>query len=171
MKHHGTQVISIKEPDVKEDDLMLLIRAGIAGQDSKRTSERVIMALQRAAAKGHLVNKLPYGYIKIRDRDGEHVEQVPEEAAVIREAFHLAVNDNKGYRAIADSLNAMGHRTTLKKLFAAQSIKLILTNPAIAGHMIFRGAQSVEHGALDGWIVRGCCRARRRRRRADRACQ
>jgi len=143
LKDHGTEVISLNE-DLKEE-LLLLVRSGIAGAESKRISERVSMALQRAAAKGTLVNKLPFGYVKVRDRDGERVEQVPEEAAVIREAFHLAVNDNKGYKLIADTLNARGHRTKRRALFATQSVKLILTNPAIAGHMVFRGAtETVE---------------------------
>jgi len=26
------------------------------------------------------VSKLPFGYVKIRDQDGEHIEQHPEEA-------------------------------------------------------------------------------------------
>ena len=144
---HGTEVISINE-DLKEE-LMLLLRAGVAGQDSKRLGERVSMALQKAAAKGSLVNKLPFGYVKVRDQHEERVEQVPKEAEVIREAYHLAVIDNKGYKAIADTLNARGHRTKRGALFATQSIKLILTNPAIVGHMVFRGATAtVEHRDL-----------------------
>ncbi len=43
----GITVLSVTE-DLQEE-LMLLLRAGIAGQDSKRTSERVIMALRKAA--------------------------------------------------------------------------------------------------------------------------
>jgi len=145
LQESGVTVQSIRE-DLQEE-LMLLLRAGIAGQDSKRTSERVSMSLLKAATKGNLVNKLPYGLTKLYDTEGKpEVVQVPEEASVIREAFHLAVNDNKGYKAIADTLNARGHRTKLGALFATQSIKLILTNPAIAGHMVFRGAiETVEH--------------------------
>ena len=145
LKDHGTEVVSLKE-DLKEE-LLLLVRSGIAGAESKRISERVSMSLQRAAAKGSLVNKLPLGYVKVWDRDGKPVvEQVAEEAAVIREAFHLAVDGNKGYKAIADTLNARGHRTKQNKLFGTQTVKLILTNPAIAGHMVHRGAtETVEN--------------------------
>jgi len=118
---------------------MLLIRAGIAGQESKRTSERVIMALRKAAEKGKLVSKLPFGYVKVRDVEGERVEQVPGEAAAIRLAYELATARNMGYKGMADELNRLGYRTKSGGLFAAQSLKLILLNPAMAGHAVFRG--------------------------------
>lgn len=143
LKDHGTEVVSLSE-DLK-DELLLLVRSGIAGAESKRISERVSMALQRAAAKGNLVNKLPFGYTKVRDQRGERVEQVPEEAAVVREAFELAIG-NRGYKSVADELNRRGHRTKNGKFWATQTVKLLLTNPAMVGHLVFRGAtETVEH--------------------------
>ena len=137
LQEHGTTVVSINE-DLQEE-LMLLLRAGIAGQDNKRTSERVIMNLRKAAEKGKLVSKLPFGYIKIRDANGERVEQVPQEAAVVRLAYELSTTQNLGFKGMADELNRLGHRTKSGSLFAAQSLKLILVNPAMAGHSVFRG--------------------------------
>ena len=137
LQERGTTVESINE-DLQEE-LMLLLRAGIAGQDSKRTSERVIMALRRAAEKGKLVSKLPFGYIKVRDINGERVEQVPEEATAVRLAYEMATVRNMGYKGMADELNRLGYRTKSGALFAAQSLKLILVNPAMAGHAVFRG--------------------------------
>ena len=137
LEEGGITVRSINE-DLKEE-LMLLLRAGIAGQESKRTSERVTMALRKAAEQGKIVSKLPYGYVKVRDRDGERVEQVPQEAAVVRLAYELATVRNLGYKAIADELNRLGYRTKSGALFAAQSVKLILLNPAMAGHAVFKG--------------------------------
>ena len=66
LEERGVAVHSINE-DLREE-LMLLLRAGIAGQESRRTSERVVMALREAAKRGKLVSKLPFGYIKIRDQ-------------------------------------------------------------------------------------------------------
>ena len=137
LEEQGITVQSINE-DLKEE-LMLLIRAGIAGQESKRTSERVSMALRKAAEKGRLVSKLPFGYVKVRDVEGERVEQVPAEAAAIRLAYELATARNMGYKGMADELNRLGYRTKSGALFAAQSLKLILLNPAMAGHAVFRG--------------------------------
>ena len=137
LEEQGITVQSITE-DLREE-LMLLIRAGIAGQDSKRTSERVIQALRKAAEQGKIVSRLPYGYAKIRDAEGERIEQVPGEAAAIRLAYELATVRNMGYKAMADELNRLGYRTKSGALFAAQSVKLILLNPAMAGHAVFRG--------------------------------
>ena len=140
LEERGVTVQSIMEPDIKEE-LMLLLRAGIAGQESKRTSERVRMSLRKAAEKGKLVSKLPFGYTKIFDSQGNplRVEQVPQEAAVIRLAYELATVRNLGYKAIADELNRLGNRTKSGALFAAQSVKLILLNPAMAGNPVFQG--------------------------------
>ena len=52
LEERGVAVHSINE-DLREE-LMLLIRAGISGQESRRTSERVGMALREAARKGKL---------------------------------------------------------------------------------------------------------------------
>ena len=137
LQERGTTVQSINE-DLGEE-LMLLVRAGIAGQESKRTSERVRLALREAASRGKLMGKLPFGYAKVRDRDGDHIEQVPQEAAAIRLAYELATVRNMGYRAVADELNRLGYRSKKGVLFATQSLKLILQNPALVGRSVFRG--------------------------------
>jgi len=67
------------------------------------------------------------------------VEQVPEEAAAIRLAYELATVRNMGYKGMADELNRLGYRTKSGALFAAQSLKLILLNPAMVGRSVFRG--------------------------------
>jgi site-specific DNA recombinase len=137
LQERGITIQSVNE-DLREE-LLLLVRAGIAGQESKRTSERVRMALREAASRGKLVSKLPFGYAKVRDWQGERVEQVPQEAEAVRLAYELATVQNKGYKAIADELNRLGYRTKSGAFFAAQSLKLILLNPAMAGRSVFRG--------------------------------
>ena len=49
------------------------------------------MALRKAAEQGKLVSKLPFGYVKIRDAEGERIEQVPGEAAAIRLAYEITL--------------------------------------------------------------------------------
>ncbi len=144
LEEDGTTVISLNE-DLKEE-LLLLVRAGMAGAESRRISERVSMALQRAAAKGNLVNRLCYGYRKVYDTEGNaEVEQVPAETAVIRQAYGLAVG-NRGYKSIANELNTRGCRTRNGNLWTTQTVKLLLTNPAVGGHFVRKGAtETVEH--------------------------
>lgn len=133
----GIKVHSINED--LEEELTLLLRAGIAGQDSKRTSERVRMALRKAAEQGKLTSRPPFGYVKVRDAEGERIEQVPREAAAVRLAFELATKHNLGYKRMADELNGLGYRTKSGALFAAQTVKLILLNPAMVGQSVFTG--------------------------------
>ena len=53
LKAQGITVQSINED--LEEELMLLLRAGIAGQESKRTGERVSLALREGASRGKYV--------------------------------------------------------------------------------------------------------------------
>jgi hypothetical protein len=142
LQERGITVQSVNE-DLREE-LLLLVRAGIAGQESKRTSERVRLALREAASRGVHVGAMPFGYIKMRDRDGDgtHVEQVPEQVAVIRLAYELATVDNLGYKAIADRLNSRGYKPKSGKSFAAGIVRVILLNPALVGRLVFRGGLS-----------------------------
>ena len=152
LEDRGTEVRSIKE-DLREE-MLLLVRAGMAGAESKRISERVTEALEKAASKGKYVAKLPFGYVKVyelvKGNDGKSrpvaagVEQVPSEVTVIRLAYELATIQNKGYKAIADELNRRGNRTRTNSLWAAQSIKLLLTNPAMVGRMVWKGETTNE---------------------------
>ncbi len=134
LQERGITVQSVNE-DLKEE-LLLLLRAGIAGQESKRTSERVRAAIREAVSRGTHVGMMPFGYIKY----GNQIEQVPEQAAAIRLAYELATVRNMGYKAIADYLNGHGHRTKSGKLFMAETTKVILKNPALVGRMVFKGS-------------------------------
>ena len=108
-QEQGVSVQSINE-DLKEE-LLLLVRACIAGAESRRTSERVSMAMRQAASKGKIVSKLPIGYVRVRVGSSDRIEQVPEEATAIRMAYKLVVEDNLGYLSIANRLNELGYRT------------------------------------------------------------
>ncbi len=145
LEEQGIAVRSVNE-DLREE-LMLLLRAGIAGQESRRTGERVQAALYRAAGEGTHVGRPPYGYVKVREGSAERWVQVPEEEAAIRLAYRLAVEENKGFKGIADELNRQGFRgktSTGRRLLASQTMKEILTNPALKGQMAYGEKIAVE---------------------------
>jgi site-specific DNA recombinase len=147
LQEQGITVCSVNE-DLREE-LMLLLRAGIAGQESRRTGERVQAALHRAAEEGRHVGSPPYGYSKVREGSIERWVQVPEEAAAIRQAYRLAVEENKGYKSIADELNRQGFRMKAErggKPFAAEKVKFVLNNPALAGQMRYGKEGDVKEG-------------------------
>jgi len=64
LEEHGVSVVPTDE-DIKEE-LVLLIRAGMAGAESRRTSERVRANMGRVVSKGVHVGRPPYGLQSIK---------------------------------------------------------------------------------------------------------
>ena len=65
----GEQGVSVEatDQDIKDDELMLMVHAGIAGHESKRISERVRANMGNSARKGTHSGKAPYGFRPIRE--------------------------------------------------------------------------------------------------------
>jgi site-specific DNA recombinase len=51
--------------------------------------------------------------------------------------YRLAVDDNLGYKAIADKLSSQGHKARDGRPFAAYTIERILSNPALVGNLAY----------------------------------
>ena len=60
--------------------------------------------MSRSAEKGTHFGRVPYGYTYTRINDRVIWEQEPSEAAVVREMYRLAVEENLGFKAICDVL-------------------------------------------------------------------
>jgi site-specific DNA recombinase len=142
LQERGITIQSVSE-DLREE-LLLLVRAGMAGAESRRTSERVSAAMRRIAEGGKVVGKLPYGFQKVWDGSKARIEQAPAEVEVIRRAYQLAVEENRGFLAIANELNRLGYRTQAGRPFSSQGVKQITGNPALVGHLWFKGAIAKE---------------------------
>lgn len=142
LEERGITVESANE-DLKEE-LLLLVRAGIAGAESRRTSERVKAASFKAAAKGRHMSRPPFGYRQVKDGDTVHWEQEPQEAEAIRLAYRLSVKENKGYMAIANELNRLGYRGKAafgSKPFSPATLVFILKNPNLRGALAYGRTQ------------------------------
>ena len=142
LEEQGITVESANE-DLKEE-LLLLVRAGIAGAESRRTSERVKAASFNAAAKGRHMSRPPFGYRQVKDGDAVRWEQVPQEAEAIRLAYRLSVEENKGYIAIANELNRLGYRGKAafgSKPFSPGTLVFILKNPNLRGALAYGRTQ------------------------------
>ena len=131
LEEHGIKVVPTDE-DIQEE-IILLIKAGMAGAESRRTSERVRANMGRAVAKGVQAGRPPYGLKPIRElKDGKvtlHWEVDPTEGPVVREMARLAIEENLGFKVIGDKLNAEGHQAHGGKPFASFTVQKILTNP------------------------------------------
>jgi DNA invertase Pin-like site-specific DNA recombinase len=131
LEEHRVAVVTTDE-DVSEE-LMLLMRAGLAGAESRRTSERVRSYRTSRAAKGVHFGRAPYGYRRTKINDEVLWEQEPAEAEIVRETFRLSTEENLGHKSVGDQLTAQGHVSRTGGPFAAYTVQHILTNPAIAG--------------------------------------
>ncbi len=94
LQDHGVSVVATDE-DLQEE-LLLLLRAGMAGAESRRTSERVRANMSRVVEKGVQAGRPPYGLRPIREVvDGKlqtRWELHPVEAPIARQMFRLAVD-------------------------------------------------------------------------------
>jgi site-specific DNA recombinase len=135
----GVEVVATDE-DIREE-LVLLVRAGVAGAESRKNSERVRANMGTAVNKGIHVGRPPYGLRSIKDIKGTtvtvHWELDPVEAPIAREMYQMAVEENLGYKAIADKLTSKGYKAHGGRPFAAYTIERILSNPALMGTLVY----------------------------------
>ena len=132
----GVTVVATDE-DIQEE-LILLIKAGIAGAESRRTSERVRAYMARSVEKGVHAARPPFGLRRNRTvGEGGNVsvtwELHPDESVTVREMVRLATEENLGFKSVADHLNAEGHKSRTGAPFSSHTIYVVLNNPAIAG--------------------------------------
>ncbi len=140
------EVVATDE-DIQEE-LMLLVRAGLAGAESKKTSERVRANMARAVSKGVHVGRVPFGFQGIRQIDTDGKARIrefvhdPIQVAAIREMYNLAVDRNLGLKSICDNLNPAdgngdGYLTRSGKFFEPSTVQTILTNESLKGTMVY----------------------------------
>lgn len=133
--------VQVTDEDIQEE-LLLLMRAGFAGAESRRTSERVKANMARIVSKGTHSGRVPFGFTPVKKiEDGKAVVERWEideaKAEVVREMARLAIDDNLGFLAIANSLNDKGYRTTAGGHWVAASVQVILRNPVLNGTMVY----------------------------------
>lgn len=130
--------VECSDEDISQE-MVLLIRSGMAGAESKRIGERVRHTIRRAVERGGVKPGIaPFGYRAVKKVDDRGkvltvFEQDPREVAIIREMFDMRATRNMGLKVIADALNAAGHRTRRGVMFSPESIKVILQNPCLVG--------------------------------------
>ena len=114
LQDKGVEVVATDE-DIKEE-MILLIRAGMAGAESKRTSERVRATMAQAVRKGVHVGRRPYGYRAIRELTPAgkarvtRWEQDGDEAPVVRRMYEMAVERTWAIRVSPTRSTPMGCR-------------------------------------------------------------
>ena len=132
---HGVEVVATDE-DIKEE-LLLLIKAGIAGAESRRISERVRANMSRAVLKGVHAARAPYGLRRVYEGRDLKWEIDPVEGPVLRKMYTLTVVDNLGFKGVADRLTEEGYRARSGGPFSSETIRKVLRNEAIKGTLTY----------------------------------
>ena len=135
LQDHGVSIVATDE-DIKEE-LLLLIKAGIAGAESRRISERVRANMSRAVQKGVHAARAPYGLRRVYQGKDVSWELDPVEAPVVRQMYRLAVEENLGFKAIGDKLTEQGHSARGGRPFASFTVQRILNNEALVGTLAY----------------------------------
>ncbi|MDP2950142.1 MAG: recombinase family protein [Chloroflexota bacterium] len=151
--------VEATDEDLKEE-MLLLVRAGMAGAVSRRISARVRANMAKAVTKGVHVGTDPYGLHQVRSfgtEGGRSVvrrawEIVPAEAEVIRHIWRMLVQENKGYLAVADALNAMGYRTRRGKIWRAGNVSWVIRSESLNGRMVYGKEGGQELVSLDDFF-------------------
>ncbi len=141
LERHGVALRSATEPFDTSSPAgkMMLQMLGVFAEFERATIvERITAGMERAASQGRwVVGKVPFGYLRAKETKLIH-PHAPQ-ADVVRRIFAMYVEGRMGAEAIANVLNAEGHRTKNGAPFARPIVLSILNNPIYAGKIEFRG--------------------------------
>ena len=136
LKHYGVSVVFLSDGiDTRDADaeLRLSIKASIAQEESRRTSQRVTWGQTRQMEKGIVFGRSLLGY---RLENGK-LSVNPREAEIVREIFHMYTVDQLSAKQIAEILTRSEmktHRNNPK--WSSSSILKILKNEKYVGDLV-----------------------------------
>ena len=138
------RILAVKAGDIDLTTPAGRMLAGMLGSaaryEMEQKSERQRAANRQRARRGVSIwTRRPYGF----DRRGHDVFLVPEEAEVIRESA-AKVLAGQTLASIVRELNDAGHRTTLGEPFTVTALRRVVTNPRVAGRVVYLGE---DHGS------------------------
>ena len=143
LRKNGVQVISINEPfdDTPTGRLLEAIIESLDEFYSDNLGEEVTRGLRESASRGfYLSSRPPYGYRKIRVKDGEKehtkLDIDPEQAGIIKGIFNDVLS-GKGLMQIAKELNNKGIASPQNRKWGKTVIRAMLNNEAYAGTFVW----------------------------------
>jgi len=123
--------------------MTLQILGSIAEFERNTIVENVRLGLMQRAKEGKWTGNHVFGY----DNVDKKIEINENEAELIKRIFEMYIEENMGFRKIADTLNKEGYRTKRSRLFGHDYIRRILTNPVYIGvvrHQLKGGKEYYE---------------------------
>jgi site-specific DNA recombinase len=143
LKKAGVQVVSINEPfdDTPTGRLMEAIIESLDEFYSDNLGEEVTRGMRESAARGfYLSSKAPYGYRKVKVRDGNKertkLELDSNEAGIVADIFDGIIN-GKGLTETVRGLNTKGVPSPKGKGWGKTGVHAILTNEIYTGVFVW----------------------------------
>ena len=143
LRKSEVHVISINEPfdDTPTGRLLEAIIESLDEFYSDNLGEEVTRGMRESATRGfYLSSRPPYGYRKVRFKDGEKehtkLEVDPNQAGIVSSMFNDALS-GKGLTEIAKELNRKGIAAPRGKGWGKTGIRIILANEAYAGTFVW----------------------------------
>lgn len=112
----------------------------VAEMERDNISDNVYMGMAAAARQGkYLAGTPPYGYDCTRDssakRGGQKLVINEKEAQVVKLIFQMFVEENAGYKKVANHLNHLGYLTKKGHPFSIGTVSSIISNPIYTGYV------------------------------------
>ena len=154
----GTKIITpmkTYDPSNEYDEEYFEFGLFMSRREYKTINRRLIRGRQSSATEGKYLGSIPpYGYRrqKLENEKGYTLEEVPEEARVVRKIFAMYMEGN-GTKIIANYLNDNGVPTRHGDLWTYSTISNILTNPVYMGK-IRRGFCQQQKSFENGVVVK-----------------
>jgi DNA invertase Pin-like site-specific DNA recombinase len=138
---HSIQILTVMAGEIDLTTPAGRMAAGMLGHVARyeveqKGARQVAANAQRAKQGVWQFSNRPYGY----ERKDGRVIIVPEEAAVIREAYERYLAGESLY-SVVDSLNERGVTTSTDKPWSISTLSSRLSNPAYAGLRFYRGEE------------------------------
>lgn len=128
----------------KQCEVMLTIMSSLAQEESRSISENVRWGKQKSMQDGNV----SFGYkhfLGYRKGEDGRPEVVPEEAAIVREIYHMFL-DGMTIRNIAKKLTERGVKTPGgKDIWSVSTIKSILSNEKYKGDALLQKTYTVDY--------------------------
>ncbi len=125
--------------NTSQGKFMLNIAFGQSKYYVDNLSENTKRGLRQKVRRGEYPSNAPFGYYNNTKTKTIHIDK--PRAALVVEIFELYARNESRFQDIANYLFAHGVKTKGGKVYKADKVKKILTNPFYYGHFIYAGEQ------------------------------
>ena len=143
LRKNGVQLISINEPrdDTPTGRLLEAIIESLDEFYSDNLGEEVTRGMRESASRGYYLSaRPPYGYIKVRVKDGEKertkLDIEPNQAATVA-SIYQDILSGKGMTTITKDLNQKGIASPAGKGWSKTGLHIILKNEVYTGTLVY----------------------------------